>query len=354
MAEFVTDVVTPAQLTAAVQAAMTGGLPFEGIIPSRPTDNIKQAISRVDLRVSAEVARYRAWETVPDIGRRPGFSIEEYEIAPLGWSYRLNEEDLERFNRLQQGIGERLDSTVVDAIFNDALRAANAVLNRLTLTHGELLSTGRVTLTELGNPVTANAIPVVFPVPANQLNVAPATLWSNTGTSTPVTDLAAWEAIYRANNDGRNPDAWGISSEILANLVLNTQIRTLAPVTGIVPGVITAATVGQVLSAAGVAAPLVVTNDVERPRLDGSGNARVIGNRKVIGLQAGMAQTYFAPPPVLAVMGSAGNARLLRSEAQGVIAYSTTGIRPPEVITTAEAVALPLLERPSALFIANV
>ncbi len=353
MAEFITDVITPNQLTASVREAFTGSLPFEGLIPSVGTDNLKQAIATVDLSTSPEVARYRAWETVPDIGRRPGFSLEEYEIAPLAWSYRLNEEDLARLDRVRQGVADRLDQGVIDLMFDDALRATEAVENRLTLTHAELLQFGRVTLDELGNPAVANAVRVTFPVPAAHLNVVPATPWSTVGTADPVLNLRTWEATYRSNNRGRNPDAWCISSEILADLQRNTSLSQLIyPNAVALPRYLTTEQVAQALQLGGVNAPLVVTNDVERPALNGTGFGRVINNRRVIGLQAGMARTYFTPPPVLITMP--GNARIDRRTAQGVIAYAISEIRPPMVLTTAEAVALPLLERPSALFVATV
>lgn len=354
MAEFITDLVTPNQLTAAVQEAFTGSLPFEPLIPSVGTDNLRQEISSVDLTASAEVAKYRSWETVPDIGRRPGFTLEEYEIAPLGHSYRLNEEDLAKIDRIRQGAAERLDQSVIDTIYDDGLRATEAVENRITLTHAELLQFGRVTLDELGNPEVANAVRVTFPVPANQMGVVPAgAAWSNPATARPDTDLKAWEAIFRANNRGRNPDAWGVSADVVADLAANqVLIQQLYPNAVALPGMIANEQVGQALRMLGVRAPLRLIDEVERPKLDGSGYGPVIDPRKVIGLVAGMARTYFTPPPVLATMP--GNARIDRRTAQGVIAYAMMGIRPPEVITTAEAVALPLLERPSQLFVATV
>lgn len=352
--EFITDVASPRQLTAAVQEAFTGSLPFEGIIPSAQTDNLRQAIATVDLSTSAEVARYRNWETVPDIGRRPGFSLEEYEIAPLGWSYRLNEEDLARLDRVREGIAESLDRGVVDTIYGDALRAVEAVENRLTLTHAELLQFGRVTLDEFGQPAdAARAVQVVFPVPAAHLGVVPAgAAWSDHATSDPAGDLKAWEATFRSNNRGRNPDRWGISSEILGDLLANESLaRRVYPNAVALPGEIATTQLAQALRVAGVQAPLVVTNDVERPSLDATTFGRVINERRVIGMLAGMARTHFTTPPALTVMPS--DARIERTTAQGVIAYALQGIRPPEVITTAEAVALPLLERPSGLFVAT-
>lgn len=353
MAEFITDVVNPNQLTAAVQTAFTGSLPFEGIIPSQGTDNLRQQIATVDMSASAEVAKYRNWETVPDIGRRPGFSLEEYEIAPLGHSRRLNEEDLAKLDRVREGSADSIDQTVIDLIFDDALACVEAVENRITLTHAELLQFGRVTLDELGNPDEASAVRVTFPVPADHLGVVPGVAWSDHANSVPATNFKAWETTYRSNNRGRNPDAWGISSEVLADLAASESlVSTIYPNATALPGQITQEQVGQALRMLGVRAPLRLMDEVERPQLDGSGYGPVIDARKVIATQAGMANTYFTPPPVLVTMPD--NGRVDRSTAQGVIAYSMTEIRPAMILTTGEAVALPLLERPSALFVATV
>ena len=148
---FITDVVEPAALTGYVREEVSGSLPFAGIFPVDAVDDIEYELENIDLRGSAEVARYRTWDTVPDIGKRPGIRIIGGEIPPLGWSYRLNEKDLGRIGRMRQGVADRTDRRVVDVIFDDAKRASEAVQNRLTIAHAELLQTGAVLLRELGD-----------------------------------------------------------------------------------------------------------------------------------------------------------------------------------------------------------
>lgn len=354
-AEYITDVVDPVELTGYVRELVDGDLPFAALFPPVQTDDIEYELTNVDVSTAGEVARYRAWDTPARIGRRPGLNVIKGEIPPLAHGYRLNEKELQRFDRLRQGIRERADVAVERVIFDDAARAAAAVQNRLTLAHGSLLTTGGVELTELGSPETGNELVAEFAVPGNQLAVSPMGAdWSDHAASVPVTDLKAWETIYRANNGGRNPDAWGVSSEVMADLALNTQVKTLAGGTsGVTPGIVNNDTVGQVLRAAGVNAPILVMFDVERPTLTSGTPARVVGNRKVIGVRAGMGATLYTDAPALGGLQRAGAAQMANVE-PGIIAYQVGGVDPAWVKTTAEGLALPVLRDPNALFIATV
>lgn len=357
MAEFITDVVTPAQLTGFVREEVNGGLPFQGIFPVQGVDDILFELTNVDLTGFNEVARYRSWDTVPPIGKRPGVTLIGGEIPPLAWAYRLNEEDIGRLGRVRQNLASRTDATVVDTIYNDARRAAQAVQNRLTLAHADLLQTGSVTLTELGQPVSGSALVATFAVPANQLGVVPAgALWTDRTNAVPITDLLAWEAVYAANNNDEYPEAWLISKAEALDLTLNAQVRNAAPWTrGIsgstAPPILQLTDVGQVLTLAGVQAPIRVV-DIKRPPLAGGGRTAVLNARKVIGVKAGMGRTLYGVPPVISVMS--GNATIQRNDAPGIVAYATSEIRPPEVITTAEAVSMPVLTDPAGLFVATV
>lgn len=353
--EYITNVIDPAELTGYVRELVDGDLPFAALFPTVQTDDIEYELTSADLTAAGEVARYRAWDTPAAIGRRPGVSVIKGEIPPLAHGYRLNEKELTRFDRLREGIREAADVAVERVIFNDAARAASAVQNRLTLAHGSILATGTVELTELGDVVAGNELVASFAVPAAQMNVAPAgAVWSNHATAVPITDLKAWEAIYRANNGGRNPDAWGVSSEVMADLVLNDQVKSVAGGTsGVTPGIIGPDQVNQVLRAAGVNAPILVMFDVERPTLTSGTPARVVDDRAVVGVRAGMGATIYTNAPATGGLQRAGATQMATVD-PGIIAYQVGGIDPAWVKTTAEGLALPVLRDPNALFVAAV
>lgn len=352
--EYITNVVDPVELTGYVRELVDGDLPFSALFPPLRTDNIEYELSQVDVSAAGEVARYRSWDTPARIGARPGVSVIRGEIPPLAWGYRLNEKELQQFDRLRSGVRDRSDATVERTIYGDAERAARAVQNRLTLAHGSLLTTGGVELTELGDVVAGNELLAEFAVPVNQMNVSPVgDDWSVHATAAPITDLKAWETIYRANNGGRNPDAWGMSSEVFADFVMCDQVRDLAPVMGVVPGIISDDTARQVARAAGVNAPLLVMFDVERPTLTSGTPARVVGDRFVIGVRAGMGATIYTDAPALGGLQRAG-AQAMGGLEPGIIAYQVGGIDPAWVKTTAEGLALPVLRDPNGLFVAEV
>lgn len=347
--EYITDVVDPVELTGYVRENVDGELPLGSLLPSVQVEDIEYELSQVEAFVG-EVARYRAWDTAPPIGKRPGVATIKGEIPPLGWSYRLNERDILRFNRVRQGLAEGFPGTVVDRIFNDAVNAARAVQNRVSLAQAELLMTGQVSLEELGDVVTGNELAADFNVPANHLNVAPTVVWGTHASSVPITDLKNWETLYRLDNSGRNPDAWLISPEVEADIALSVQVRQqlLLSQAG---QLVNPETMRRVLTAAGVQAPLVVV-DAERPAMDGSGTARLLNQRFVIGIRAGMGSTLYGTSANAATL--AGNGTIEFSDAPGIIAFQTQDVRPPQVITTAEGIVLPVLRDPNALFVASV
>lgn len=347
--EYITDVVSVPELIGYVREQTDGDLPFESVFPVEDVEDIEYELTQVDAIVG-QVAKYRSWDSVPPLGTRPGVAIIGGEILPLGLSLRLNERDIVKFNKLKAGVAEKFDARVADRIFNDAANTGHAVQNRITLAHGEALTTGKVTLTELGEPVTGNAVVADFNVPGGHF-VTAGTLWSDTSSSVPVTNLLAWEATYRTANGGRNPEGWLISSTVMGNLTLNAQIRNLAQGNGVTPGLVNADTVRAVISAMGVQAPLLVS-DVERPALDGSGSARVIGARKVVAIRSGLGSTLYGVSPNASNL--AGNGTIEFSDAPGIIAFVERSIRPAAVMTTAEAVSLPVIKDPKAVFCATV
>lgn len=354
MAEFITDVIPPDVLTGFVRESLTDGdLPLGGLFPPVLVDDVEYELTNTP-RFVGEVARYRSWDTAIPIGKRPGLSTITGEIPPLGWGYRLNEKDIKQAQRLRQGIRDSFTAQTEDRIFNDALNAARAVQNRITLAQAELLTTGEVTLGEIGEPVSGNEVTATFDVPANQLGVAPGVLWTDHTNAVPITNFLAWEAIFRANNGGLNPSDWMLSSARMGDLVLSAQIKLLASgVPGTAATMITADTVRAVASAMGVNGRLVVI-DEERPVFANDGtSARIIPADKVIGVRGdALGSTFYGSCPDADML--AGNGDLQFTDTPGIIAFQERKLAPAEIKTTAETLALPVLRDPAALFVADV
>lgn len=348
--EYITDVVDPVELTGYVREAVDGELPLGSLLPSVQVEDIEYELTNVDA-FTGDVARYRAWDTAPPIGARPGVATIKGEIPPLGWSYRLNERDILQFNRVRTGLAEQFPGSVVDRIFNDALNAARAVQNRVTLAQAEVLTTGQVSLTEMGDVVAGNELVADFGVPGTHLGVVPPILWNLPATAVPITNLKDWETTFRADNNGFNPEAWLISPEVEAHIAATEQVRVQL-VNSQAGQIVSPDTMRRVLTLSGVQAPLVVM-DAERPALDGSGMARLFDPGLVIGLRASvLGSTLYGISANAATL--AGNGTIQMTDAPGIIAFQTQDVRPPQILTTAEGIVLPVLRDPNALFVAEV
>lgn len=340
MGTYITDVITPEELTGYVrESQVLQGPTLESVLPPREVSDIEFELTNIDSPL-IQVARYRAWDTAPPVGKRPGFAVIRGEIGPMGLSLTLNEKELARLTKLREKASDGSNQDIYD----DALQTALACQVRYEQARADLLLDGKVTIDENGFKTEAD-----FSVPGAHI-VTAATLWSDTANATPIINLKAWEATYRSNNGGANPDGWLVSSDIVGELAVNAQVKSLANEGGGVPGIVPEGRIGTVLRVAGVKAPLVVF-DGQIPDANG-----VVGPtlpvRKVIAFRRGMGETFFGTTPSAELLIARG--LIKRREAPGIVSFAVEDILPARVTTTSEAVGLPVLRDPKALFVATV
>lgn len=343
MGQLITDVIDIPDLIGytreATNAEMDGLL--ARLLPTVTIPDFEYALRNVEVP-GYEVARFRAWDTPPPLGTRAGFVEIKGEVLPIAWSRKLNEKEIVRFNLLRAN----LPGGTLDDIYNDALQTARAVAWRIQRARADLLNDGKVSITENG----LVGLEADFGVPAAHI-VTAAILWSSTATATPVANLMAWQSVYRGNNAGRNPAAWITSSDVIAELGLNAEIRNLAPITGIVPGVVTNETVGQVIRARGISP--IVAFDGEGPNPTTGVMERLLSARKVIGVPAAnLGSTLFGPHPMASNL--MGRNILRQDQMPGVLTWVEEETSPASIQTISEAVAFPILRDPKALFVATV
>ncbi len=358
--DFIIDVIDIPTLIGFVRERTADALPLARFLPPLAIPDIEYELQNIDTTRTGLVARYRSWDTAPPLVGRAGISRIAAELAPLGLSRKLNERDMLSLERIRAGVADSSDRRIEDTIYNDAEELARAVQNRVTIAMAELLTTGKVTLessTTLAATPGSGPLVADFDVPAGHLNVTPAIPFSTTATAVPITEIKGWQATGRANNGGRNPDLWLTSSEVVADLGLNAQIRNLSPsnADGSTRGIVDESTVAQVMRAHGIAP--IVAFDEEMPTLAGTLSAptwgRIFGARLFIGLWLnGLGNTLYGPTADAATM--AGNGTIQFSDAPGIIAFVESSVRPAGKLTTAEAVSIPALRNPSGIFVATV
>lgn len=362
--QFLTEVLDIPRLIGYVREQRFEGLTLDTVLPNQEVMDIEFELTNV-ASTAIQVARYRAWETPPGFAKRPGYAVIAGELPPLGLTQRLGERDQLTFETVLAnlrrngntsesgapffpyprlpGAGKPPVSQLEDLIYGDALQMVRAVQARVEIARGQLLSTGAVTIAEGGLALTAT-----FGVPGSHI-VSAGTAWSNTSASTPITDIAAWLATYRADNNGRMPAFFVTSSAVVANLTLNAQIRNMAPVMGVVPGVLTEQTIAAVFAAQGF--PPIVTYDTMLP--DASGTMQpVMPVRAFIAVGQGVGSTFYGV--TAEAMRMAGEGVIAMEDAPGVVAFVEQEVRPSATFTTGAGIALPVLRDPYAIFIATV
>lgn len=334
------------------EAAVLQPPTLEQFLPNLEVDDIVTELQQMAAPIY-NVASYRAWDTAPPFGRRQGFSAVEVEIAPLGLSLDITERGITRLRYqgmqdYRQGIRTAGAVRAFESLWDDALQCALATQIRVERARAELLVTGKITLNENG----LKSLIYDPGVPGPHF-ITPATPWSTVASAVPVTDLKSAEALFRTDNSGRNPDLWLISEAVGNELALNAQVKTLAGGTsGVTPGLVSLDTVGQVLSVAGVRAPLVVFEGMTANPNTGAVE-RLISDRKVLGLRLGaLGNTLFGTSASALML--VGEGRLARQDAPGIVAWVESEIRPAKIVTTAEGVALPVLRDSNAVMVLTV
>lgn len=331
-----TDYVTPQALTGYARAALAdldvNTFRLSAYLPAVAVDDLDYRFNRGGEGL-IDAATFRAYDAESPIGSRPGTARVSGELPPISRKIRLGE-----YDRLRQ----RGTAPVADGIMSDAERMVRSVQARIELARGEALYSGKVTVNENGVKATVD-----FGRTAGHSVVA-STLWSNTASATPLSDLRAWFQTY-VNTNGQAPGVILTSTQVLGYLTLNAEFRNLMSQGSVgSPSVVTPAQVNTVLSAWGL--PNIVTYDAQ-VRVNGSAQ-RVIPADRVVFLPADAgdlgATLYGTTAESLeADFGLAG------AEA-GIVAGAYSTKDPVAVWTKAAAIALPVVANPDLTFAADV
>ena len=199
-----TDVVTPAELTGYVRAALGDYEQNRATLGAfLPNNYVSDVVARLMTGGNGlpDTASFRAYDAETPIGKREGGSRKTIDLPPLGKKVRVSEYDQLRA-RNADGPEE-----VRNAIEREAVRQARAVADRMEQARGQALTTGKVTIDENGLIAEAD-----FGRAAGH-TVTAGTLWSAAGAA-PFDDLETWESTYRTDN-GESPGAVVMSRRIL-------------------------------------------------------------------------------------------------------------------------------------------
>lgn len=167
------------------------------------------------LQKTNRIVRFRNWDGAFAPVPRDTGSEKRVKMLPLGGFLEVGE--YERRQIQFAATGGTLTQRVSDAIYNDLENLAAYAYNRIELAWGDVLTDGILTISE------NNVSQTVDYGLAGAHNVTPGTLWSNTSTATPLTNLIAWADQYVATN-GVMHGKYLTSLEVLRLLMRNTEL----------------------------------------------------------------------------------------------------------------------------------
>lgn len=337
------DLVDPAELTGFARSLEFPEIVLDGILGNEETNDIRYSLKRATLNRRA--ATYRSFDAEARIASRGRLAEIEGEILPISEKIRFGEYDILRARAMDGDRGARRE--IVDSIYDDARNRTFAVQARAEIARGDVLTDGKFTLED----EDGLTLEVDFGVPGSHL-VAPGTLWSNTAASTPITDLKAWKAIWKASNNGQDPGALVMSDDVVANLTLSAQVRALLAVGGVSPAFATEAQVNTVLAAHGLP-PIVRYNGQFEDYLGNT--VYPIPRDRVLMLPANGAQlgrTLYAPTAEALELATEG--RLRRQDVPGIVAVVDKTFDPVSIWTKAAGIIVPVLGDPNKLLVADV
>lgn len=208
-----TDIIEPAVLTGYARAAMADYEAQRGTL-ARYLPNSVVADTAVRFMVGehglVDIARYRAYDAEPEIGRGPGGRRVTIDLPAISQEIPVSEYQQLRTRRAS-------DETVLESIQKTARNVVRAIADGIERTRGVVLATGIATIDQdnfkseddFGRP------------PEHTVDAA--VLWNATGAD-PLGDLGLWKDVYVASN-GEEPGSIVMSTQAFRALAAAPELQ---------------------------------------------------------------------------------------------------------------------------------
>lgn len=246
------SLVRPADLTTFVRnVPLDQSYVLNQILPDRTVND--EEVNVANVTVTARTAKVRAFDAPAAPITRDTYGRTSFRPLPVSATLAQGEVDKRRLAVAAARGGS--DSTMIQAIYNDAENCARAVGRRVELMRGDAISDGKVTIAN-ENGVTTEAD---YQVPGGNIATA-ATLWSDPDAPI-LTDLRTWSRNYR-NVNGFAPGGILMSEDTWFLMAANNKIKALYPNQGVAAPIISADQVDNALRAYRLP-PIMMTYDAQ-------------------------------------------------------------------------------------------
>jgi hypothetical protein len=211
-----TDIIDPATLTGYARASLADYEASRGTLarwlPNRDVASINVRFVKGSTGL-VDVARFRAYDGEPEIGKRPSGQRVTLELPALGQNIPVSE-----YEQLLAQSGNVSDAQALLSIQNVTNVVVRAVSDQMERFRGTVLNTGVATVTQSNFTMADD-----FGRPPGHTYTAPA-LWSVVGTDR-LTQLQTAYDLYLAAN-GEAPGAIVMSTAVFRAMALGTQFQT--------------------------------------------------------------------------------------------------------------------------------
>ena len=338
------DYIDPVQLTGYVREVPgPRNYTLNQFLPDRYIGDIDVAWDIVNKTNRA--AMFRSYDAETPTGKRDSFSRARVSLPPIGQKTVVGEYERLKLEQIRSGGDPR--NRIVEAIYDDADINTKAVLARMELARGDVLTDWKFTLAgENGLTIEAD-----FGMPSGY-NPTPSTLWSDHTDSDPISDLQAWVQTY-TDTAGQAPGRMLTSRTVVGHMLMNAKVRTYLSSLAGAPQMVTRAQLNSVLDAFEL--PPIATYDTS---IDVDGSAtRPIPSDRVALLPTTASDLGFTAWGVTAeALELAGqqNPGLTFAEAPGLVGVVLRDGDPVRVWTKVTAIAMPVITEPRLLLVADV
>ncbi|MER7331670.1 MULTISPECIES: major capsid protein [unclassified Micromonospora] len=338
------DLVDPAELTGFVRT-LPGPATYT-LNQFLNDDNIGDIDAEFDTLIETNrAARFRAWDSETDVGKRNRLERKRVSLPPLGQKLVVGEEARLRLEMARAG-GDNSNG-MIRAIYNDAVTNTNAVLARMELARGQVLTTGKMDLTQDG----LAGIQADYGVDPSHFPVA-TTVWTDYVDSDPLEDMRTWADLYTL--DSGEPPAYALTSRTaVGHMLRNNKVRGLAAANGVTPSMISRQQLNQLLESFDL--PMLVEYNTLID-VDGT-STRPIPNDKMVFLPANprsLGRTMWGITAEALELVGLDNPAITFEEAPGLVGVVTREGDPVRTWTKVTGVGMPVIEDPRKLLTAEL
>ncbi|AKQ08583.1 putative major capsid protein [Bacillus phage PBC5] len=251
------------------------------MLPAKPVYDIKFAYNVIN-RVYARTASITGFNADAPLRDKDGLAKAFGEVAKVQHGFRLEEEELLRFNQ-PRNEGEKQQA--IDYVYDQTDNLITGVRDIEEWMRAQVLYTGQLVYNE--GKININ---VDYGIPsANKMTAA--VTWATAATATPLTDIAAAVEQFKSANNGKTPTVMHMRSQVEAKLLKSEQIKAQVYGSPTDKRLLTKGDIANVFSALSLP-PYEINDDMID---NGAGATYICPTDRVVLFGDNLGNTFFGP-----------------------------------------------------------